>query len=88
MFISRFLRYFLVYYCVVGSKDVQKSDLWKMDLAVDPNYEYDAPQFVDFTEGIQQFDPDADKWFGKVSTFELSLLVFSLKISLKVSLFI
>lgn len=36
-----------------------------MDLAVDPNYEYDAPQFVDFTEGIQQFDPDADKWFDQ-----------------------
>ena len=34
-----------------------------MDSEVDPNYEYDAPQFVDFT--AQQVDPDADKWFGK-----------------------
>lgn len=32
-----------------------------MDSEVDPNYEYDAPQFVDFT--AQQVDPDADKWF-------------------------
>ena len=36
-----------------------------MDSLLDPNYEYDAPQFVDFTEGLQQLDPDADKWFGK-----------------------
>lgn len=42
-----------------------------MDLVIDPNYEYDAPQFVDFSEGLQQLDPDADKWFGKISTFEL-----------------
>ena len=34
-----------------------------MDAEIDPNYEYDAPQFVDFT--AQQVDPDADKWFGK-----------------------
>lgn len=34
-----------------------------MDADIDPNYEYDAPQFVDFT--AQQVDPDADKWFGK-----------------------
>lgn len=32
-----------------------------MDAEIDPNYEYDAPQFVDFT--AQQVDPDADKWF-------------------------
>lgn len=36
-----------------------------MDLGIEPKYEYDAPQFVDFTEGLQHvIDPDADKWFG------------------------
>lgn len=32
-----------------------------MNSEIDPDYEYDAPQFVDFT--AQQLDPDADKWF-------------------------
>lgn len=34
-----------------------------MTSEIDPNYEYDAPQFVDFSEGLQQHDPDVDKWF-------------------------
>ena len=37
---------------------------------IDPNYEYDAPQFVDFFGGLQQHDPDVDKWFGKLNAFE------------------
>ena len=38
-----------------------------MNSEIDPDYEYDAPQFVDFT--AQQLDPDADKWFGKSAVF-------------------
>jgi len=34
-----------------------------MDAFVDPSYEYDAPMFVDFSEGTEQLDPEADKWF-------------------------
>ena len=37
----------------------------KMDLIVDPNYEYDAPMFVDFINDADNIDPEADKWFGK-----------------------
>lgn len=42
-----------------------------MDLGIEPKYEYDAPQFVDFTEGLQHvIDPDADKWFGMFIFFD------------------
>lgn len=52
-----------------------------MTSEIDPNYEYDAPQFVDFSEGLQQHDPDVDKWFGKFMHSNLNpLRMFKLNI--------
>ena len=47
-------------------KDFAKLKFSKMDVFVDPSYEYDAPMFVDFMKGVEQLDPEADKWFGKL----------------------
>ena len=45
----------------------------RMDVFIDPSYEYDAPMFVDFSEGAGEIDPEADKWFGKFSPLKYSL---------------
>lgn len=32
----------------------------------DSNYDFDCPQFVDFTD-LQEDDDNADEWFGKIT---------------------
>ena len=37
---------------------------------IDPNYEFEAPQFVNFSSVLDDEDDYADAWFGK---FEINL---------------
>ena len=37
---------------------------------IDPTYEFEAPQFVNFTDVLDEDDDYADAWFGKL---EISL---------------
>jgi hypothetical protein len=35
------------------------------DPIIDPNYEFEAPQFVNFSDVLDAEDDHADAWFGK-----------------------
>ena len=39
-------------------------------MALDPSYEYNAPQFVDFSAPMEDADEGLDEYFGRFNVFK------------------